>query len=89
MECYNHIFMAHEGNLVGLNHEGVVYFDSLFTIRGKVDYSPRELVNRNKTLATHFSYCPNCGGKINWRKVRELADTFDEILYPCFEEGEE
>ena len=31
---------------------------------------PKDYIDRRKSLATLFVYCPNCGGRINWTKLR-------------------
>jgi len=35
---------------------------------------PRDYIDRRRGLATLFNYCPLCGKKINWRKIRKEVE---------------
>ena len=34
-------------------------------------YHPKDYIDRRRGLSTLFNFCPECGEKINWRKVRK------------------
>ena len=36
-------------------------------------YEPKDYLDRRRGLATLFNYCPWCGKKINWTKVRKMV----------------
>ena len=31
-----------------------------------------------KSRMRHFAYCPDCGKKVDWKKLRELANTHEK-----------
>lgn len=34
-------------------------------------FLPRDYIDKRKGLSTLFNYCPLCGAKINWRKIKK------------------
>ncbi len=34
-------------------------------------FEPKDYIDKRKSLSTMFSYCPKCGNKIDWRRLRK------------------
>jgi len=34
---------------------------------------PARVLDRRRNMMHHFNYCPSCGKKINWKKIKELS----------------
>ena len=34
------------------------------------ELKPKDYIDKRKGLSTLFSFCPLCGAKINWRRIR-------------------
>jgi hypothetical protein len=50
-------------------HFSEVLGSSLYPKRGK--FTPSSIIDNRRGLSTLFQHCPNCGCKINWRKLRK------------------
>lgn len=35
---------------------------------------PKSYIDKRKGFATLFNYCPYCGEKLNWKKLRQMLD---------------
>jgi len=56
--------------LIGGNIDGPTYRGS----DGRVHLGLLETYfDRRRRLATHYKYCPYCGKKLNFRKIKQLA----------------
>jgi len=34
-------------------------------------FEPKDYIDKRKSMSIMFNFCPNCGKKINWRKLRK------------------
>ncbi len=59
------------------------YIDRLMEVAGEsqrmakfhyqfIAYFPKDYIDKRKSMATLFDYCPDCGAKIDWRKLRKV-----------------
>lgn len=44
----------------------------------KCDWEPSDFIDRRRSNMTAFSFCPDCGTKINWKEIKELLKAKDE-----------
>jgi len=38
----------------------------------------QDYLDRRRGLATHYNYCPYCGKKLDYRKIKKIAKEHDE-----------
>lgn len=61
--------MVYDGELIG---EADLHDLAIRT--GIGDIEPLyKVVDRRRSLAIHFKYCPKCGSKLNWRRFQSIA----------------
>lgn len=40
-----------------------------------------DYLDRRKGLATHYNYCPYCGKKLDYKKIKQIAKKYEERYF--------
>lgn len=50
------------------------YITEIQEIAGWEERPPKDYLDKRKGYANLFNYCPNCGTKINWAKLKKALE---------------
>ena len=70
--------MAHSEDHCVILKEHSYGHERLFTMEEAIKELDYDCFDNRKSYATHFYYCPYCGKKINWRRIRKFKKAFDK-----------